>query len=292
MKFAVFFFRNSGTLTMKFFTVLFTFFLLSLTPLLLAEDLDDIPRDLTTPKATDAEPAPGLRVRQQNEPYAGTDIYHLLYLPIDWQAGETYSVIVEYAGNKFQTSLGTVEGSSLGYGISGGQGVIWICMPYVNTEEMRNQETWWGDVDATVEYCIQTVERVCREYGGDPDNVFIAGFSRGAIACNYIGLHDDEIARLWKGFICHSHYDGVRRWGYAESDRDSASVRLQRLDGRPQVISHENSVTTTQDYLTEACPSGDFTFLSLPFADHTDTWVLCDTPERRQLRDWFITLCK
>ena len=277
---------------MQFNTLLFTSFLLSLTSLSHAEDLEGVPRDLVTPEATDGEPAPGLRVRQQNEGYAGTDVYHALYLPTDWQAGETYPVIVEYAGNKYKTSLGTVEGSSLGYGISGGQGVIWICMPYVNAEEMRNQETWWGDVDATVEYCIQTVQRVCREYGGDPDNVFIAGFSRGAIGCNYIGLHNDEIAGLWKGFICHSHYDGVREWGYAGSDRESAAVRLQRLDGRPQFVSQENSAEATRDYLSEACPSGDFTFLSLPFPDHTDTWVLCDTPERRQLRDWFTTLSK
>jgi hypothetical protein len=42
--------------------------------------------------------------------------------------------------------------------------------------------------------------------------VFIAGFSRGAIACNFIGLRDDEIASLWCGFVVHSHYEGVRDW--------------------------------------------------------------------------------
>jgi len=44
-------------------------------------------------------------------------------------------VIVEYAGNgnyanKYgDVSSGEVEGSKLGYGISGGTGFIWICMP-------------------------------------------------------------------------------------------------------------------------------------------------------------------
>jgi predicted esterase len=39
-----------------------------------------------------------------------------------------------------------------------------------------------GDVEAMAEYCKKTVRRICTEYGGDPANVFIAGFSRGAIA--------------------------------------------------------------------------------------------------------------
>ena len=252
-----------------------------------AGDRDGLPADLTTPQTTDGKPAPGKRVRQFNPEYVGSGVYHLLYLPVDWQPGKTYPVIVEYAGNQYKTSLGTVEGSNLGYGISAGKGVIWLCLPYVNTEQMKNQLKWWGDVEATVKYCKQTVKQVCREYGGDPRNVFIAGFSRGAIACNFIGLHDDEIASLWRGFICHSHYDGVRRWPYPESDRAAAAVRLQRLGDRPQFISQENSVAETRGYLAEAFPAGNFTFVPLPGISHTDTWVLRDLPERKLLREWF-----
>ncbi|NQV27850.1 MAG: hypothetical protein HQ518_26165 [Rhodopirellula sp.] len=248
---------------------------------------DGIVTDLTVPAVTDAAPAPGTRVRQFNKDYVGSRVYHTLYLPTDWKPGGSYPVIVEYAGNKWQTSLGTVEGSSLGYGIAGGTGVIWICMPYVNQKEMRNQETWWGDVDATVAYCKNIVKHVCDEFGGDTDNVFIAGFSRGAIACNYIGLHDDEIASLWRGFVCHSHYDGVRQWGYAGSDRKAAAERLKRLGDRPQFISHENSIEATQTYLKEAAPGGNFTFVPLKGIPHTDTWVLQNRPERTTLREWF-----
>ena len=255
---------------------------------LLARADDDVPTDLTVPDVTDGDPSPGARVRQFNKDYIGSKVYHTLYLPTDWKPGRKYPVIVEYAGNKWQTSLGTVEGSSLGYGINGGKGVIWICMPYVNQQEMRNQETWWGDVDATVAYCKQTVKRICDEYGGDADNVFIAGFSRGAIACNFIGLHDDEIASLWRGFICHSHYDGVRQWGYPNSDRLSATERLKRLGNRPQFISQESSVEATQTYLKEAFPTGNFTFVPLKGVSHTDTWVLGNRPERAALREWFL----
>lgn len=248
--------------------------------------------DLVVPEAVDELPAAGKRVAQQLERYVGTDVHHLLYLPTDWSADQSYPVIVEYAGNKYRTSPGTVEGSNLGYGISGGRGVIWICMPYVNSTERRNQETWWGDVDATLRYCHETIDWVCQDFGGDPNRVFIAGFSRGAIGCNFLGLHDDEIAKRWCGFICHSHYDGVRTWAYEGSDRDSAKRRLQRLGNRPQFISHERSIDATESYLREVMPDGNFTFQLLKDWPHTDTWVLFDVPERRKLREWFWTVAK
>ena len=123
-------------------------------------------------------------------------------------------------------------------------------------------------------------------YGGDPGAVFLAGFSRGAIACNFVGLHDDEIAQLWCGFICHSHYDGVHRWGYAGSDRESAAIRLARLGSRPQWVSHEQSVEDTRRYLAQAAPDGRFRLRALPFRNHTDAWILRDMPLRTELRDW------
>ena len=136
--------------------------------------------DLTSPPATAHAPAAGKRVRQVNKNYATTQVHHLLYLPTDWVKGKKYPVIVEYAGNKFKSSPGTVEGSNLGYGISGGEGVIWLCLPYISKDHSRNEVTWWGDVDASVEYCKQTVRQVCADYGGDPSRLFIAGFSRGS----------------------------------------------------------------------------------------------------------------
>jgi hypothetical protein len=75
--------------------------------------------------------------------------------------------------------------------------------------------------------------------------------------------------------------------GYTGSDRSSAATRLKRLGNRPQFISQEKSVDPTKTYLKKAFPSGNFTFLALPFADHTDQWVLRDMPERKVLREWF-----
>lgn len=250
-------------------------------------DLAEMVPDLEVPAIVAGEPGPGKRVVQVDAKFQHTQVHHLLYLPRDWRAGEKYPVFVEYAGNAWKSSLGTVEGSSLGYGLSGGVGAIWVCLPFVDVVMGENAKSWWGDVEATVEYCLRTITRICERYGGDPTHLFIGGFSRGAIASNYIGLHNDEIASLWHGFICHSHYDGVREWDYDGSGRRSASERLERLDARPQFISHEVSVSETKDYLKEAYPQGNFTFLDLPFPEHTDKWVLFDIPERRMLRDWF-----
>ena len=255
-------------------------------------DIRTIPHDLVSPPMTTGDLAPGRRVKQATPEYDGADVYHALYLPTDWQKGKRYPVIVEYAGNgHYQNEFGDVctgkvEDCNLGYGISGGAGFIWVCLPYVSTAHTHNELTWWGDLEATAKYCKTVVPDICREYGGDPSAVLLAGFSRGSIACNFVGLYDDEIASLWRGFICHSHYDGVQRWGYAGSDRASAAKRLERLKGRPQFICHEASVEKTKRYLEEACPDGSFTFLALPYRNHTDAWVLRDIPERELLRQW------
>jgi len=259
---------------------------------LLAMDLEKVTPDLVTPPVTNDSPAPGRRVKMLLPMYVGTDLYHALYLPVDWKRSETYPVIVEYSGNKWKSSQGTVDECDLGYGVSGGKGVIWICLPFVDKKKGRNAATWWGDVEATVDYCKQSIQQVCAKYGGDSCKLFIAGFSRGAIACNYIGLHDDEISSLWRGFICHSHYDGVRKWEYKGSDKMSAALRLKRLGNRPQFISQEQSITATKKYLARALPDGKFTFQALPFPDHTDTWLLRDIPERRVMRDWFHQVLK
>ena len=95
-----------------------------------------------------------------------------------------------------------------------------------------------------------------------------------------------EDARRFCGFVCHSHYDGLRTWGYPEDDRDAAIRRLRRLQSRPQFISGENSVARTERYLRECAPGGNFTFQAIPYRNHTDTWVLRDIPERRSVRAW------
>jgi hypothetical protein len=266
-----------------------------------APDLSTIPPDLVIPPLSEGAPAPGKRVNQTTTGWQGTAVHHILYLPSDWKPGASYPVLVEYAGNggyknKFgDVSEGTVEGSRLGYGISAGKGFIWLCLPYVEIKNSvkSNAVHWWGDIEETKRYCHATVKDVCARYGGDASRLIFCGFSRGSIGCNYIGLHDDEIAKLWRGFICHSHYDGViEKWPYPAADRKSALTRLKRLDGRPQFISHERSTKETAAWLASTGVKGNFTFVPIPFRNHSDAWVLRDVPERKKVREWVAAVVK
>jgi len=258
-------------------------------------DLASTPTDLKTPQTVAGEPAAGRRVRQITPGYESTQVHHTLYLPSNWQTNHSYPVIVEYAGNgkynnKYGDSCsGTVEGCNLGYGISGGSNYLWVCMPFVEVAAAgkRNATTWWGDVDETIAYCTNTLGFLCQRFGGNTDAIILTGFSRGAIACNYIGLHDDRIASLWRAFIPCSHYDGViTNWPYPGADRESALVRLGRLAGRPQFICQEGSTRATEDWLRSVGAKARFTFAELPFRNHSDQWVLRDVSARRAVRQW------
>jgi hypothetical protein len=253
---------------------------------------------------TAGQPAAGARVRQVHPDYAKTAVHHALYLPEDWKPGKRFPVIVEYAGNgpysnKFgDISTGRVEGSNLGYGISGGKGFIWVCLSYLNDAGNANVTQWWGDQPTfnpgpTIDYCKRTVPWICEQFGGDPERVFLVGFSRGAIACNFIGLHDAEIAKLWRGFVPYSHYDGVRSgWPYPGADRPSAIARLKRLNGRPQFICHEGGIpnssyiSATLEFIESTGVKGSFTYLPTGFRNHNDAWTLRPSPARSAVRTW------
>jgi hypothetical protein len=271
-------------------------------------DVLSVSADLVVPEMQKVKPAAGKRVRQTLPSYQNTDVYHSLYLPQKWQSGKSgvstgkLPVIVEFAGNgpyknEFgDISTGKVEHSKLGFGISAGEGFIWICMPLLNTAGTKNVTRWWGDATdynprPTVEYCQKTVRWVCEHYGGDLDRVLLTGFSRGAIACNYIGLHDEKIASLWRAMIVYSHYDGVMKWAFPFSDRISAVKRLQRLGDCPQFICHENTNTNagldqTKAFLDQSGIDGDFTFYLTGFRNHNDAWVLRPSVARKAMRVW------
>ncbi len=252
-------------------------------------DIHTIPADLEVPALSAGPPAAGKRVKVG---------LHVLYLPTDWKPGVTMPVLVELAGNggytnKFgDVSTGLPEGSNLGYGLSAGRGFIWLCAPYLNAKGDAIAIKWWGDAPTydpqpTLKYLRETVKSICQDYGGDASKVVLCGFSRGAIACNYLGLYDDETAKLWCGFLSYSHYDGVKSWPYPHSDRESALVRLKQLGNRPQFICGEGSnAQETEAYLRPLLPNADLTFLSTGFRNHNDAWTLRPSPAREKAREW------
>ncbi|MEY3110836.1 MAG: hypothetical protein RL079_1521, partial [Verrucomicrobiota bacterium] len=167
--------------------------------------------DLALPPLTSGEPQPGKRATVIAPEYAGSKVRHLIALPDDWTPdwkarGKSWPVIAEYTGNYFPTSgsTGEVEGAGLGYGVSRGK-AIWVVLPYVAKARQKNEITWWGDIAATVGYAKTNIPRICAEFGGDPKKVVLCGFSRGAIGVSFLGLHDDDMAKLWCGLWAHDH---------------------------------------------------------------------------------------
>ena len=266
---------------------------------------------LKLPPQQKGTPGAGKRVKITPVEYAGTQVYHSLYLPTDWSVDwrreqKKWPVIVEYTGNKFQKagSTGKVDDAGLGFGISQGK-FIWVVLPYISKNKCENELTWWGDEKATVNYAKRNVPLICQEYGGDVDKVLICGFSRGAIGVNYIGLHDDEIAKLWCGFISHDHYDGVKAWrGTTWGSRlnvyqKAAGRRLKRVGNRPVLIMQNPSTAEIQKYLSPMLPADNFTFLDVRMNEifstypnklavhpHNDRWLLIKSQYQQQVHTW------
>ena len=145
-------------------------------------------KDLATPVMTEEAPAWGKRMpRSHPSTKERRSIIPSIFQPIGKR--KTLPSFGQYTGNKFPAcgSTGEVKGANLGYGLSGGER-IYLGLNALFKKEKRERVTWWGDRQATIDYCKVNLPRICREFGGDPDNLFICGFSRGAIACSYIGL--------------------------------------------------------------------------------------------------------
>lgn len=270
------------------------------------------------PRLENGAAAPGKMVREVSAAYqaaGNSNIFHTVYLPTNWRAGRTYPVIVEYVPNYWRNKLdGTQNEAQMGYAISQGRDYIWIVMPTIDdrgTSTLSDdlyQPEWWGkdkkDPKATIQYVKDNLQTILRTHGGDPNNVILVGFSRGAIATNYIGLADNEIAQYWSAFYGHDHYDGVTTtWGYPGDDASSAKGRLARLDGRPQLMSYNAGFATAAEvypYLKRQVPSGDnFTFLPIPDKVFKDTqvsggshyhhvdWMYRNNQYITEVRKWF-----
>ena len=266
--------------------------------------------DLVLPPMTSGKPQPGKRAAVIAPEYAGTKVRHLIALPDDWTPdwkarGKSWPVIAEYTGNYFPTSgsTGEVEGAALGYGLARGK-AIWVVLPYVAKDHQKNERTWWGDIDATVGYAKTNLPRICAEFGGDPKKVILCGFSRGAIGVSFLGLHDDEVAKLWCGLWAHDHFDGVTAWtapwgAPLARYREEAAVRLRRLQGRPVLISQAYPGNQTRDFV-EPLAAKNVDYLTIDMGalygkfpndavkhPHNDRWPLRDGDATTIARGWF-----
>jgi acetyl esterase/lipase len=131
---------------------------------------------------------------------------------------------------------------------------------------------------------VANLRRICEQYGGDPNSVLLVGFSRGAIACSYLGLRDETMADVWLAFLPHSHIDGGR------FTPNGAREGLARTRGRATFVSYGSS----DDGRNES-PKGAAVLRALGFPvvereiaglEHTDLWFERDSPIRREMREW------
>jgi hypothetical protein len=240
---------------------------------------------LEVPELEDAPPGPGKRVRYRLAGDEGSGIYSVLHLPADWRPGKTYPVVVEYPGNVFFApacySTGLPDQCVIGYGMTQGRGAICLGLPFVDRAGGRVVENGWGNADETADHAGRLVAEVCSRFGGERENIVLTGFSRGAIACGYIGLRSEGIAALWKGFHACQHYDGD---GWNGATLQGALERAGRFRGKA-VFQTDNPREKFQAVMDVMNTQVTWADSGLGF--HSTAMFLDDRPSTRQLRAWF-----
>jgi len=141
-------------------------------------------------------------------------------------------------------------------------------------------------------YLQRVVAHILETFQGDPQRVVLAGFSRGAIGVNYVGLGDDETAALWAGSIAYAHYDGQAedlRWPYPNNTPEEAYSRLKRLGMRPHFVCSElnSTLNQTKPFIQAAGFPVNATYVPTGFCNHNSGWVLRPSPARDLLRQWW-----
>jgi len=254
---------------------------------------------LDVPPVIAKPPSAGLRVRWPvmlgganasiGSQAGGRTAEVILYLPEDWRPDDRYPVIVEFPGNIWFTpgcySTGRPEQCVIGYGMSCGRGAIWLSLPFVDAAG-NVAENSWGNPDSTADLCVRAVELICKRFGGDRERLVLTGFSRGAIACGFIGLRDDRIAALWRGLHCCQHFDGD---GWNGATLDGAVERARRFRGA--AVFHTDNVPERIRPLEE--PLGvPVTVVQSGLGAHSAAMFLDDRDSTLRLRAWYDELVR
>lgn len=210
-------------------------------------DLFTEAKDRTRVGTVVGTPSADKRVWMTLAGYEETPTRHTLYLPKNWVAAKKYPVFVEYLGNGGTVTTNPTH-ATMGQTICNRMDFITLALPFVAANKMEDSNfqdaNGWGDLPMTVAYAKAAIRDVCENWGGDATKLILMGHSRGAIACNYVGLYDDEIAGMWRGMIPVSHYGAwyhgskghLVTWNIPEGV-DVAN--MQRLGRTPQLIMEE-----------------------------------------------------
>jgi hypothetical protein len=245
------------------------------------------PGRLIVPDVSEEPPAPGRRVRFRLPGPEGTGsrAHFILGLPVDWEPGKRFPVIAEFPGNIFYVpgcySTGLPDQCVIGHGMTRGAGAICLGLPFLEPSSGAVAEHGWGDADATARHAEAALVHVCERWGGDRERVVLTGFSRGAIACGFIGLRDDRIASWWRGMHLCQHFDGD---GWNGATLEGALLRAGRFQGK--------SVFQTDNAPGSAGPVMEAMRTEVVWADsglggHGTAMFLDDRPSTMRLRSWF-----
>lgn len=242
------------------------------------------PGRIEVPTVEDGPPAPGKRVRFRLPGGKSGAVYSILHLPEDWTPQGRYPVIAEFPGNIFFVagcySTGLPDQCVMGHGMTKGRGAICVGLPFVNADGTI-AEHGWGDADATADHAMRMMDEVCGKHGGDRANLVMTGFSRGAIACGYIGLRNGRIASYWKGFHACQHYDGD---GWNGATMEGALERAQRFRGKA-VFQTDNAPKAFQPVMDRM--KTEVTWVQSGLGAHATAMFLDDRPSTVQVREWF-----
>ncbi len=239
----------------------------------------DFPGRLVVPTASEGLPGPGKRVYMT---IAGSPVRYVLYLPKDWDPDRSFPIIAEYSGNIFYFkntySTGKADEGNIGYGMSKGEGMIWVNLPFLSADRTREQLDGFGNLDATADFARNVIREVVEKYSGDSGAVFLAGFSRGGAACGYIGLRNNDIADVWLGFHSVGGGDGA---GWFGSEMTGALERGARMKGRSSFITDG---APWQDVLGRL--KQPFRYMDSQIGAHVDTMFLDNRPSTLAMRKW------
>ncbi len=239
----------------------------------------DFPGRLVVPSATEGLPGPGKRVYMT---LAGSPVRYVLYLPPDWDPGRSFPIIAEYSGNIFYFkntySTGKADEGNIGFGMSNGEGAIWVNLPFLSLDRSHEQLDGFGNLDATAEYARKVIREVVEKYAGDPGAVFLAGFSRGGAACGFVGLRNNDIADVWLAFHSVGGGDGA---GWFGSEMPGAIERGARMKGRSSFITDG---APWQDVLARL--KQPYRYMDSQIGAHVDTMFLDNRPSTLAVRKW------
>lgn len=239
---------------------------------------------LDVPPVEDAPPAAGRRVRHRLAGDAATNLYGILHLPEDWKPAGRFPVVVELPGNIFFASgcysTGRPEQCVMGFGLTRGRGAICLGLPFLDRAAGAIVENGWGNADDTADHAVKMVEDICARFGGDRSNLVLTGFSRGALACGYIGLRNDRIAALWKGFLACQHYDGD---GWNGATMEGALERAARFRGKG-VFQIDNAPAKFQPVMDAM--KTEVIWAKSGLGAHATAMFLDDRPSTQQARQW------